>query len=326
MTGLVLIVGARDAVAAELEPILLRGPHRSHRAPSAAAALRLLDAGFVPDVVITDGGCDGDTDEYLWRFRELNCTGRHLCVVEGGPPPHERALPLRRPFDVDEVLAVVDQAVRRVDAELFAQRQDLWRERGAMRRAVEDLQAQLVLALGAAISARDPFMRGHSERVAGLAVRVAEAAGLPVAQVELLRTAAELHEIGKIAVPLELLHKRNPLEEAELVQIRAHAQLGAEILRSVPALRSAAAVVEHQHTDFTELALFFEPDGAEIFLAGALRAADVYDSILSPRSYRDALDWSEAAGVLTRGAGTRFHPECVELLLHLSGPRATRAA
>jgi response regulator RpfG family c-di-GMP phosphodiesterase len=335
LNGRIMIVSDRAEVIDELEPIIRNGQHLPLIVPDGAEALQTLEEGLVPDIVISDLGCDRALNgiDYLWRFRELNRAGRHMVVVENGapfsgfPPPAKGgdgaalpllATPLARPFRRGEVTLRIDDAIRQVDEDLRALRGEMWREMQRMQRAMREMQRETVNALAATVAARDPYMQGHATRVAALCRRVAEALHLSEERVDLLETAAMLHEIGKAGVPLELLHKTGPLSPEELEQIRGHAKTGAGIVAGVPALRRAAPLIEHQGTDYAELGEHLEPAAPEHLLAGILRVVDAYDAMCSPRSYRGAMPREYGEETLRAGAGTRFHPQAVEALLALT--------
>jgi len=330
-----MIVSDRAEVVAELEPIIRAGQHLALTVPDGAEALQTLEEGLVPDVVISDLGCDRALEgiDYLWRFREMNRAGRHMVVVEDGAPfsafPAAAkggdgaslpllATPLARPFRTREVTARIEDAIRRVDEDLRALRGEMWREMHRMQRAMREMQRDTVKALAATVAARDPYMHGNATRVAALCRQVAVEMHLSEERVELLETAAMLHEIGKAGVPLELLHKTGPLSPAELEQIRGHARTGASIVAGVPALRRAAPIIEHQGTDFSELGRFLDAGSAEHLLAGILRVVDAYDAMVSPRSYRGPMPRDYWERTLRAGAGTRFHPQAVETVLALN--------
>lgn len=337
LNGRIMIVSDRDEVIAELETIIRGGQHLPLIVPDGREALQTLDEGLVPDIVISDLGCDRALDgiDYVWRFREMNRAGRHMVVVEDGAPfsgfpPAAKggdgaalpllATPLARPFRRGDVTLRIDDAIRRVDEDLRAMRGEMWREMQRMQRAMREMQRETVNALAATVAARDPYMHGHATRVAALCRRVAVALHLGEERIELLETAAMLHEIGKAGVPLELLHKTGPLSPEELEQIRGHARTGAGIVAGVPALRRVAPLIEHQGTDYAELGEHIGPATPEHLLAGILRVVDAYDAMVSPRSYRGPMPREYVERTLRSGAGTRFHPEAVEAFLRLDQP------
>jgi response regulator RpfG family c-di-GMP phosphodiesterase len=335
----ILVVSDRPEVVSELDAIIGGGAHIPLTVPDGREALQALEDGLVPDVVISDLGSPRSLQgiEYVWRFRELNRVGRHLAVVESGAPfsgftragggaqaPMPSVLP--RPFRAAEVKARLDAAIDRVDADLRAVRGEMWREMQRMQRAMREMQRETVKALAATVAARDPFMHGHATRVAELCGRIAAELHLGEEQAALLETAALLHEIGKASVPLELLHKTAPLSQDELARIRAHAAVGADIVRGLPSLAGVAPLIEHQGTHHADLAAHLDLGAPEFLLAGILRVADVWDAMVSPRSYRGAAPPESREAALRAGAGTRFHPRAVEAVLRLTSPDPRPAA
>jgi putative nucleotidyltransferase with HDIG domain len=326
LNGRIMIVSDREQVVAELEPIVRGGRHLALTVPSAREALRSLDQGLVPDLIISDlgGSSAQDSAEYLSRFRHINRAGAHLVIVDEGaeaPPQgsdNEPVVSLQRPFRDGEVQWAIESAVGRIAQEVVALRGQVCREMEEMRHGLRELRHDVVTALAGTIAARDPYMHGHSVRVAALATRVAEAMGVAPADVELLEFACLLHEIGKVVVPLELLHKTEPLSPDELEQIRGHARAGARIVEGVASLRGAARVIEHHTVPYNALGSFLEPDTTEFLLAGILHAADAYDAMASPRAYRAAMDHGYCARTLEAGSGTRFHPAVAEMLLRIT--------
>jgi response regulator RpfG family c-di-GMP phosphodiesterase len=326
----ILVVSDRPDVVAELDAIIGGGAHLSLAVPDGQEALQTLEDGLVPDLVISDLGSPRSLQgiEYVWSFRELNRVGRHLAVVESGAPfsgftragGAQALMPavLPRPFRPGEVKARIDAAIARVDADLRAMRGEMWREMHRMQRTMREMQRETVKALAATVAARDPFMHGHATRVAVLCRHVAAELCLGEEQAGLLETAALLHEIGKASVPLELLHKTGPLSPGELERVRAHARVGADIVRSVPTLTQVAPLIEHQGTDHADLAAHLDPRAPGFMLAGILRVADVRDAIVSARSYRGAMPPEYCEATLRAGAGTRFHPGAVEAVLRLT--------
>lgn len=337
LNGRIMIVSDRPEVIAELEPIIRAGEHLALTVPDGREALQTLEEGLVPDIVISDLGSERSLEgiDYVFRFRELNRAGRHMVVVEDGAPfSGFPALgrggdgaslpvfvtPLARPFQKREVINRLQDAIARVDADLRALRGEMWREMQRMQRAMREMQRETVKALAATVAARDRYMHGHATRVAEICVRVGTELHLGEDRIETLETAALLHEIGKASVPLELLHKVEPLSADELEVIRGHAKAGADIVRGVPSLQRVALLIEHQGTDHADLDGFIPRSSPDHLLAGILRVVDVYDAMTSPRSYRGPMSREYWEGSLKAGAGKGFNPRAVSAFLRIMSP------
>lgn len=335
--GRIMIVSDRHEVVEELQPILRSGEHLSLSVPDGGEALRVLRDGVVPDLLISDLGSSRSLEamDYVWRFREVNRVGRHMVIVEDGAPfsrPEADTkapvgvTPLRRPFRPAEVRETIEAAIRRMDQDSRALRGEMWREIDRLHQSVRDLRRDTVNALAATIAARDPYMHGHSTRVAALCVRVGAVLRLGDDDASTLETAALLHEIGKVGVPMELLHATEPLSADELERIRSHAKAGAEIVRQVPSLRRVAPLIEQQGTDYCDLEPLLAGDAVDVLLAGVLRVVDAYDAMTHPRAYRGAMQRDYWERVLRKGAGTVFHPAAVRALLRVLELDAAHAA
>jgi diguanylate cyclase (GGDEF)-like protein/putative nucleotidyltransferase with HDIG domain len=184
-------------------------------------------------------------------------------------------------------------------------------------------QADVVSALVSALQERDRYTGDHSESVVDVAGRVAEALGVGPAEVERIRTAALLHDIGKVGVPDEVLHKPGPLDDAEWELMREHPAIGERILRAIPGMGQVAKIVRHEHerwdgTGYPDgLAGKDIPLGSRIILA-----CDAYHAMTSDRPYRAAMPHSDALAELSSCAGTQFDPEvCQALVGYLYGRR-----
>ncbi len=327
INGRILIVSDRREVVAELEPIIRAGDHMASVVPDGEEAMQMLDDGMVPDVVISDLGCERSFDgiSYVQRFRQLNRTGAHLVVTEPGAPftgrgtgsQQERFAVLPRPFRADDVRQTLESAVSRVEEDFRTLRAEVWRSMDRLRREVADARGEMVQALALTIAARDRYMQGHCERVAEGCRKVALALNLNEDDTRLLEQAARLHEIGKISVPVELLQKTDPLTADELDRIRSHPRVGADIVRGVSSLRRLAPLIEYHMVDHCELAGDVSPITPEFLLVGILRVVDAWDAMNSDRSYRAAMPRSYWEPLLRAGAGTRFHPQAVAALMRV---------
>ena len=178
-----------------------------------------------------------------------------------------------------------------------------------------------VAALAAAIDARDDYTAAHSAQVVELAVRWRACWSLPPREIEHVRDGALLHDVGKVGIPNEILHKPGPLDEAEWAMMRSHPVIGERILRRTPELEEIAPLVRHEHERWDGAGY---PDG----LAGTdipmgsriILACDAYNAMITRRPYREPMSEHDAVAELRANAGSQFDPAVVDALLRvLSG-------
>ena len=182
---------------------------------------------------------------------------------------------------------------------------------------------EVVAALAQALEERDQYTGEHSESVVDLTERVAEALGLDADEVKNVRTAALLHDIGKVGIPDEILHKDGPLDAREWEIMRQHPVIGERIMRAIPGMGQIARVVRHEHERWDGGGY---PDGlvgdAIPLAARIILACDAYHAMVSDRPYRKAMSHHDAMAELTANAGTQFDPEVVQALVgYLVGRR-----
>jgi diguanylate cyclase (GGDEF)-like protein/putative nucleotidyltransferase with HDIG domain len=192
----------------------------------------------------------------------------------------------------------------------------------ALGQAVSDRERHTRLAL---LHEKDPETVAHSVRVATLAVEIARALGVEDERLDDLRTAAKLHDIGKIGVPDAILSKPGPLDDEELRIMQTHPIVGAELLAAWGLPRAARFVLEH-HERFDGSGYPARLRGEEIALeARVIHVADAYVAMTMDRPYRQAMSSDAAFAELQRHRGTQFDPDVVDTLLVLERqPRAER--
>jgi HD domain len=194
------------------------------------------------------------------------------------------------------------------------------------RRELEGLstkeRARLLERLVAGIETRDPYLHGHSRRVARHAWMIAMRMGLPRAEVARIRTAAAIHDVGKIETPTAILHKAGPLTDDEYEVIKRHPGDGALMAATLrdPELTS---MVEHHHERLDGTGYPHSLSGREIPLGARIIAvADTFDAITSGRPYRPASPHKKAIDILKEEAGTRLDPAVVRAFCgHYAGRR-----
>ena len=211
----------------------------------------------------------------------------------------------------------VEEALRLADQRMYA-------DKSQGRRATAALEVRH--ALLSALAHRDPELSDHVDDVAQLAADLAESLGCDPAQVEAIRIAAELHDIGKIAIPEAILDKPGPLTADEWTLMHQHTIAGERIILASPALADVAPLVRssHERWDGTgypdRLAGDAVPLGARI-----ITVCDSFHAMTSDRTYRKALSTEVALSELCGCAGTQFDPAVVEAFLRLRA-RARREA
>jgi hypothetical protein len=169
-------------------------------------------------------------------------------------------------------------------------------------------------AFAKATDARDPYTAGHSERVTAYALALGRAGGLPDGDLETLRRAGMLHDIGKVGVPDAILRKAGPLTAEERAAIEAHPMIGYRMLETLPFLAEALHGVRHHHERWDGRGYPDGLAGTGIHLhARLLAVADTYDAMTSARPYRGPLPRDEAVRRLRAERGTQFDPAAIEL-------------
>ncbi len=184
-----------------------------------------------------------------------------------------------------------------------------------LRQGLDSLLLSTVRALTAAVDAKDPYTRGHSQRVSAFAVGVGKTLGLESADLQELELAALLHDVGKIGVSTEVLSKPEALSLTEWTMMKAHPAQGAEILGCVPQLAGIAEVVRCHHERLDGSGY---PDGlkgeAIPLLARIVSVCDAYDAMTSLRPYRGPMAEGLALGELRAEAGTKYDALVVEAM------------
>ena len=179
-------------------------------------------------------------------------------------------------------------------------------------REKEKAYLETIKALADSIEAKDNYTRGHSERVLQYAMRFADALGLEQRHKTQLQYTAILHDIGKIAVPLEVLNKPGALTDREYDQIKQHPAVGWRILDNISYLEPVSRAVRQHHEKMDGTGY---PDGVAgeqiCLLARILAIVDAFDAMTSARPYRSAMSVAVACGELKRCEGRQFDPALV---------------
>jgi putative nucleotidyltransferase with HDIG domain len=189
--------------------------------------------------------------------------------------------------------------------------------------ALEQGYLDTLRSLAAAVDAKDPYTRGHSQRVAALAVEVGRALGLPPEELQALEYAGILHDIGKIGIPDAILAKAGRLEPEEMALVRDHPRIGAEIVAGVAFLAGAVPAIRSHHERWDGAGY---PDGlareAIPLVARIVNVADTFDACTSHRPYQGAVTPREAEAILQQLRGAQIDPAVHDALVRvLASPR-----
>ena len=175
---------------------------------------------------------------------------------------------------------------------------------------------ETIRALAAAIDAKDPYTKGHSERVAATAVALAQELNLSDRDIENIEYTALLHDIGKIGIADSILGKKDSLTSQEFDKIKEHTIMGANIIEPVDFLKNSYRAIYHHHEKYNGEGY---PDGIKSedipILARIIAVADAYDAMSSDRPYRKKLDKDKILKELKDQSGEQFDPEVVKVLI-----------
>jgi len=234
---------------------------------------------------------------------------------------------LLKPFEREHLVATVQRALdhRQALQESHNYQQNLEqvvRARTEMlRQAMEDLEHSYDVtleALGDALDLKDSETEGHSKRVTAYTIALARAMGIPPMEIKVIARGAFLHDIGKMAIPDEILRKPGKLTAEEEEIMRDHCTRGYHILRKIPFLSEAAAIVYTHQEHYDGNGYPSKLRGSEIPIGARIFAvADAMDAITSDRPYRKARSFDAAREEILRCSGSQFDPAVVEVFLRI---------
>lgn len=206
---------------------------------------------------------------------------------------------LTKPIDLEELHKAIQRALKRRDALLETDELNQWlKEEVAVRTAelrreranLQRISVATLEVLVNALEAKDPYSRGHSARIADLSAMVAAEMGLEDEDVESVRTAGRLHDIGKIGIREEVLIKQGPLTDDEYEHVKQHVVVGSQILAPLTHLREVINYVRSHHERWDGGGYPDGLKGAEIPIgARILAAVEVYDALTTSRPYQEKM-------------------------------------
>jgi putative two-component system response regulator len=299
VTGKILIVDDESAARTALETLLRREGFEVRDASSGERALEEC-ASFRPDLVLLDilmPGLSGfDVCRSIKATPETRLTP--VVLITGLSDTEDRIAGinagaddfLSKPIDMNELLARTRSLLR-------------------LKQYTDELEsAEVVLeTLALSIEARDPYTRGHCDRLAEMSVNLGSRLHLPAEELKALRQGGAVHDIGKVVVPDAILLKTGPLTPEEMAVIRKHPEAGERICAPLKTLRPVLPIIRHHHEKFDGSGYPDGLRGEQIPLtARILQLADVFDALTTDRVYRQAVPVEEALDLMNGEAANRW--------------------
>ena len=305
-----------------------RGLNARHGRLAGDGVLQAVGRALSKGTRATDVVARASADEFLVMLPETDGAESQLCLdrillelesVRVGPVGSISVsiglAQYERPMSSEKLMASAGSALDAARAAGGA-RSALHQGGGAIAAPEPSAHQDAVAALAETLLERDRYTGEHSEFVVDLAARVARALGLYEEEVGRVRTAALLHDIGKVGIPDAILHKDGPLDDTEWRVMREHPAIGERVLRAVPGMGCVARIVRHEHERFDGGGYPDGISGEQIPIASRIiLACDAYHAMTSDRPYRAALPHSVAIGELAKSAGTQFDPQVTEMLI-----------
>jgi putative two-component system response regulator len=308
----ILVIDDEQVVRLLVMEILQAAGHAVTGAENAERALALLDEGEF-DLVVSDVVMPGFSGLELLEAVHARHASLPVVLVTGAGTYDTLSQALTRgaaglvtkPFAHAELSSAVADALRRA----ALSRDEL---------AERLLAPTLASALANAIEARDSYLHGHCERLASLAVRIAQLLGLPAGSTESLRLGAILHDVGKIGIPDRVLLKPAALDDEERRIVETHPEIGDKLLEPLELLAAARPIVRHHHERWDGAGYPDRLKAEEIPLGARIVAvADSIEVMSSRQLYRRPCSPAEIVKELKACRGTQWDPRVVDVALEL---------
>ncbi len=294
--------------------------HAQTRLATETFELAIIDLGHAeggPDFV--RAALEADADIAIIVLSDLaDATTAAICLKHGAFDY------LTKPARIEDLRLSVDRALRRRGTMLQQEEISAWLKQELVKRTQEldrerkKLEQVNVATLGALINvleAKDPDFVGHSQRVSELAATIADEMGLSDDEIEAVRAAGRLHDIGKIGIRDSVLQKKGPLTPEEYEHVKSQVIIGFRILSPLSHLGTVIEYVRSHHEHWDGSGYPEGSKGDEIPLgARVVGAAEIYDAITTSRPYQETLEPEEALVQMRRLSGTKLDPEVVNAL------------
>jgi putative nucleotidyltransferase with HDIG domain len=232
---------------------------------------------------------------------------------------------ITKPFEMNNVMISVANTLRRRQLEIENKayqkslEQKVAERTTALQKSMNKLQQALegsIRAMALTVEMRDPYTSGHQQRVASIAKAIAKEMGMPKEQIEGILMAGLIHDLGKIAIPAEILAKPGPITETEFELIKSHPDVGYEILKNIEFPWPIAHIVLQHHERIDGSGYPSGLSGNQILMeAKILGVADVVEAMASHRPYRPALGIDVALQEISKNSGLLYDPDVADACL-----------
>jgi len=323
----ILVVDDEKSVRNLLSRMLLRGGYECTLAADAVDARKFIkERNF--ELILCDVAMPGESGIDFIRYvaDEYPDTATMMVTAVDDPEIAETALEVGiygymiKPFNANEVIINVRNSLRRRELEIAdrAYRRNLEHKVKERTAELQETLEGTIFALTMTVEYRDPYTSGHQQRVSDLASAIAKEMGFPKDKIMGIRMAGVLHDIGKIAIPVEILSKPGRLSKTEFELIKNHSQVGYDILNSIkfPWPLSQIILQHHERMDGSGY-----PNGLlgnEILIeARIIGVADVVEAMASHRPYRPALGIDKALEEISNNKGKYYDAEAANACLRV---------
>jgi putative nucleotidyltransferase with HDIG domain len=331
----ILVVDDEETIREIVSSMLTSANFNCRQAASGMEALALLDSGEHFELMLSDlmmANLDGiglleKTKERFPDMPVVMVTAVHDISVALGALRNGAYDYLLKPFEREQLLATVRRALenRRLKLENRKYQTELEQLVDArteqLRKAMGNLERSYDItleALGDALDLKDAETEGHSKRVTAFTIAIARALGLSADEIRVIARGAFLHDIGKMAIPDNILRKPDKLTAEEVAIMREHCFHGYQILKKIPFLAEAAEIVYSHQERFDGTGYPRGLKGEQIPLGARMfSVADTLDAITSNRPYRPAQTVEAARDEIERWSGRQFDPEIVKTFMSM---------
>src|SRR6202167_3781974 len=335
MSDRILVVDDEEAIRELVSAMLSAAGYSWEQASSEMEALALLNSGEQFDLMLSDlmmADLDGIgllertkekfPDMPMWMFTPVHDISVALAAIRNGAYDY-----LLKPFEREQLLNAVGRALenRRLKVENRTYQTEL---ESLVRARTKELQAAVgelkrsyditLEALGDALDLKDAETEGHSRRVTAFTILIARAMGLAGDQIDVIARGAFLHDIGKMAIPDNILLKPGKLNDEERAVMKEHCYRGYQMLKKIPFLTEACEIVYSHQEHFDGSGYPRGLRSKEIPLGARIVAvANTLDSITSNLPYRSGRSLAEARKEIEAWTGKQFDPDVVKVFMNI---------